>query len=159
MGAVAAESFCYLFLCQSLVTLRRNAQMPEEKTFKERVSEARRSEEGLTPSFEKVAHYIETHILRASLSSTREVALVNDVDPATVVRMSQRLGYQGYPDLRSELADSIVEGTGVIDGEDLIPLLEGQREALEAEKAHSQRMVDKIDAEIEWIDRMVELCM
>jgi DNA-binding MurR/RpiR family transcriptional regulator len=133
--------------------------MSEEKTFKERVSEARKSEGGLTPSFNKVATYIENHILRTALSTASVLARANDVDPATVVRMSQRLGYRGYPELRSELADSIVKETDIITGEELTPLLEGQREALEAEREHIQKMVDKIDAEIEWIDKTIEQCM
>jgi DNA-binding MurR/RpiR family transcriptional regulator len=131
--------------------------MSEEKTFKERVSEAR--QKGFTPSFDKVANYIENNMLRAALSTASQLARANDVDPATVVRMSQRLRYRGYPELRSELADSIVQETDIITGTELMPLLEGRRAALEAEKEHIQQMIEKIDAEIEWIDKTIERCM
>jgi DNA-binding MurR/RpiR family transcriptional regulator len=130
--------------------------MSDEKTFKERVSEARKK--GFTPSFDKVASYIENNMLNAALSTASTLARANDVDPATVVRMSQRLGYRGFPELRSELADSIVEETDIITGTELMPLLEGRREALEAEKEHIREMIENIDAEIEWIDKTIERC-
>ena len=128
----------------------------EKKTFKERVSQAR--EKGFTPSFNKVAEYIENNMLTAALSTASMLARANEVDPATVVRMSQRLGYRGYPELRSELAASIVEETDIITGTELLPLLEGRRKALEAEKDHIKDMVAKIDAEIEWIDNTIKRC-
>jgi DNA-binding MurR/RpiR family transcriptional regulator len=130
--------------------------MSEKKTFKERVSEAR--QKGFTPSFNKVAEYIENNMLTAALSTASMLARANDVDPATVVRMAQRLGYRGYPGLRAELAASIVERTDIITGTELLPLLEGRRAALEAEKQHIHDMTAKIDAEIEWIDKMAERC-
>lgn len=128
----------------------------EKKTFKERVSQAR--EKGFTPSFNKVAEYIENNMLTAALSTASMLARANEVDPATVVRMSQRLGYRGYPELRAELAASIVEETDIITGTELLPLLEGRRKALETEKNHIKDMVAKIDAEIEWIDKTVKRC-
>ena len=128
----------------------------KKRSFKERVSEARAK--GFTPSFNKVAEYIENNLLNAALSTASMLARSNKVDPATVVRMSQRLGYRGYPELRAELAASIVEETDLITGTELLPLLEGRRAALEAEKDYIKDMIAKIDAEIEWIDKTVERC-
>ena len=128
----------------------------ETKTFKERVSESRKK--GFTPSFDRVAEYIETNLLNAALSTASMLARANDVDPATVVRMSQRLGYRGYPELRAELAASIVDKTDIITGTELLPLLEGRRDALEAEKDYIKEMIGRIDAEIEWIGKMVQRC-
>jgi DNA-binding MurR/RpiR family transcriptional regulator len=128
----------------------------ETKTFKQRVSEARAK--GFTPSFNKVAEFIENNMLTAALSTASMLARANDVDPATVVRMSQRLGYRGYPELRAELAGSIVEETDIITGTELMPLLEGRRSALEAEKAHILETIAKIDAEVEWIDKTIARC-
>lgn len=128
----------------------------QKKSFKERVSQAR--EKGFTPSFNKVAEYIENNMLNAALSTASMLANKNDVDPATVVRMSQRLGYRGYPELRAELAASIVDQTDIITGTELLPLLEGRRAALEAEKDYIKDMIAKIDAEIEWIDKTIERC-
>ena len=130
--------------------------MAAKKTFKERVSEARA--QGFTPSFNKVAEFIENNILTAALSTASQLARANDVDPATVVRMSQRLDYRGYPELRAELAASIVDKTDIITGTELLPLLEGRRTALEEEKAYIQDMIGRIDAEIEWIDQTIERC-
>jgi DNA-binding MurR/RpiR family transcriptional regulator len=130
--------------------------MAAKKTFKERVSEAR--SKGFTPSFNKVAEFIENNVLTAALSTASQLARANDVDPATVVRMSQRLGYRGYPELRAELASNIVDKTDIITGTELLPLLEGRRTALEEEKAYIEDMVSRIDAEIEWIDRTIERC-
>jgi DNA-binding MurR/RpiR family transcriptional regulator len=128
----------------------------QDKAFKERVSEARKK--GFTPSFNKVAEYIENNILKAALSTASQLARENDVDPATVVRMSQRLGYRGYPELRAELAASIVDETDIITGTELLPLLEGRRAALHEEKAYIADMIAKIDAEVEWIDQTIERC-
>jgi len=130
--------------------------MAVQKTFKERVSEARRK--GFTPSFNKVAEFIESNMLTAALSTASQLARANDVDPATVVRMSQRLGYRGYPELRAELAANIVDKTDIITGTELLPLLEGRRASLEEEKAYIYDMISRIDAEIEWIDRTIERC-
>jgi DNA-binding MurR/RpiR family transcriptional regulator len=130
--------------------------MAAKKTFKERVSEARKK--GFTPSFNKVAEFIENNILTAALSTASQLARANDVDPATVVRMSQRLGYRGYPELRAELSASIVDKTDIITGTELLPLLEGRRAALEEEKAYIQDMIGRIDAEIEWIDQTIDRC-
>ena len=128
----------------------------QNMAFKERVSEARKK--GFTPSFNKVAEYIENNILKAALSTASHLARENDVDPATVVRMSQRLAYRGYPELRAELAASIVDETDIITGTELLPLLEGRRAALQEEKAYIADMIAKIDAEVEWIDQTIERC-
>jgi hypothetical protein len=40
-----------------------------------------------------------------------------------------------------------------------LPLLEGRRTALEAEKDYIKDMIAKIDAEIAWIDKTVERCI
>ncbi len=126
------------------------------KLFKERVAEARAA--GFTPSFEKVAQYIETNVLRAALSTASKLARETEVDPATVVRMTQRLGYRGWPELRDELAEGIIEETDVITGTELMPLLQGRRGALEAQKEALQGAIEKVDAEIAWIDKTIERC-
>ena len=128
----------------------------QRKTFKERVSDARKK--GFTPSFNRVAEYIEKNTLTAALSTASMLARANDVDPATVVRMSQRLGYRGYPELRAELAASIVDQTDVITGTELMPLLEGRRKALEAEKTYIRDVIARIDAEIDWINQTIQRC-
>ncbi len=126
------------------------------KSFRERVAEART--QSYTPSFEKVTQYIEANVLEAALSTAYRLGQETGVDAATVVRMSQRLGYEGWPELREELAAGIIDETDVVPGAELIPLLQGHRGALEAQRAALQGAVETVDAEIAWIDKALARC-
>ncbi len=126
------------------------------KLFRERVAEARAA--GFTPSFNKVAEHIEENVLRAALSTASALARETGVDPATVVRMTQRLGYRGWPELREELAAGIIEATDIITATELVPLLQGRRQALEAQRETLEGAIQKVDAEMEWIDKTIERC-
>ncbi len=126
------------------------------KLFKERVAEARAA--GYTPSFEKVSAYIEANVLRAALFTVSKIGQETGVDPATVVRMCQRLGYRGWPELRDELAAGIIDETDVVTGAELVPLLQGHRKALEAQREALQGAVETVDAEIAWIDKALARC-
>ncbi len=126
------------------------------KPFRERVAEARA--QSYTPSFEKVSAYIEANVLRAALFTVSKIGQETGVDPATVVRMAQHLGYRGWPELRQELAAGIIDGTDVIPGTELIPLLQGHRGALEAQREALQGAVETVDAEIAWIDKALARC-
>ncbi len=137
------------------------------KLFRERVAEARA--QSYTPSFEKVSAYIEANVLEAALSTAYRLGQETGVDAATVVRMSQRLGYEGWPELREELAAGIIDGTDVVPGAEppaprrergagVIPLLQGHRGALEAQREALQGAVETVDAEIAWIDKALARC-
>lgn len=126
------------------------------KLFRERVAEARAA--GFTPSFNKVAEHIESNVLRAALSTASALARETGVDPATVVRMTQRLGYRGWPELREELAAGIVEETDIITGTELIPLLQGRRQALETQRNALEGAIKTLDAEMGWIDKTIARC-
>lgn len=126
------------------------------KLFRERITEARSA--GFTPSFDKVAEYIETNILKAALSTASTLARETGVDPATVVRMTQRLGYRGWPELREELSEGIVDETDLITGTELIPLLHGRHQALLAQRAALQEAIKTIDAELSWLDNTITRC-
>ena len=126
------------------------------KLFRERIIEVRAA--GFTPSFNIVAEYIESNVLRAALSTASALALKTGVDPATVVRMTQHLGSSGWPELRGELAASIVEETDIITGTELIPLLLGRRQTLETQRAALTEAIETLDAELEWIDETVTRC-
>lgn len=57
-----------------------------------------------TPAQERIAEYLLDHTLEAALLTATELAQRMDVDPATVVRFAQKLGYQGYLELKADLS-------------------------------------------------------
>jgi DNA-binding MurR/RpiR family transcriptional regulator len=72
--------------------------------FEERIRSARL---GLSPSFSRLADFLlDSYTLSAFLTAT-ELAHTLDVDPATVVRFSQHLGYRGYPELQREIRKKV----------------------------------------------------
>lgn len=69
-------------------------------SFEVRIREAR---QGLTPSFNVLADFMLDSFEQAAFLSATELAHALDLDPATVVRFAQRLGYPGYPELQREV--------------------------------------------------------
>ncbi len=68
--------------------------------FKTRIQEKYGS---LSARFRIIADYILEHTLEASFLTATELARQLKIDPATVVRFSQELGYSGYRDLAREI--------------------------------------------------------
>ncbi len=68
--------------------------------FRERIREYY---DALTPGFRKLADFIRLHTLDAALLTASELARRVSVDPATVVRFSQEIGYSGYRELSREI--------------------------------------------------------
>lgn len=68
--------------------------------YEERIRQARKN---MSPSFEALADYLLDSYIQAAFLTATELAHVVDVDPATVVRFAQRLGYPGYPELQREI--------------------------------------------------------
>ena len=58
-------------------------------------SRIRRARPGLSPSFIRLADFLLDSYAHAAFLTATELAHVLDVDPATVVRFSQQLGYRG----------------------------------------------------------------
>jgi DNA-binding MurR/RpiR family transcriptional regulator len=56
-----------------------------------------------TPAQERIANYLLTHTLEAALLTATALAQQVEVDPATVVRFAQKLGYAGYLELKDDL--------------------------------------------------------
>jgi DNA-binding MurR/RpiR family transcriptional regulator len=75
-------------------------------TFSERIR-AIRSE--LSPSFVILADFLLDSYSRAAFLNATELAHALDLDPATVVRFAQRLGYGGYPELQREIRQRVEE--------------------------------------------------
>ncbi|MCC6703516.1 MAG: MurR/RpiR family transcriptional regulator [Thermomicrobiales bacterium] len=57
----------------------------------------------MTPKQQRVSRYFADHPAEVAFTSANELAKRLEVDPATVVRLSRILGYQGYPDLQRHL--------------------------------------------------------
>ncbi|MGC9356397.1 MAG: MurR/RpiR family transcriptional regulator [Anaerolineae bacterium] len=68
--------------------------------FQERIRE---NYDGLTPGFRKLADFLMTHTLDAAFLTATQLSRRVEVDPATVVRFAQELGYSGYRELSREI--------------------------------------------------------
>lgn len=68
--------------------------------FQERIRE---NYENLTPGFRKLADYVMNNTLDAAFMTATELSRRVSVDPATVVRFAQELGYSGYRELSREV--------------------------------------------------------
>ncbi len=83
--------------------------------FKERI----REHDDLTPSFQRIAEYILDNTMEVAFLTATELSNKVDVDPGTVVRFAQEIGYSGSRDLLSEIqsyfrgkVQELVEDTG-----------------------------------------------
>ena len=75
-------------------------------TYEERIRAIRSD---LSPSFVVLADFLLDSYIHAAFLSATELAHSLDLDPATVVRFAQRLGYDGYPELQREIRDRVRE--------------------------------------------------
>ena len=74
------------------------------QNYEERIREIRSD---LSPSFEVLANFLLDSYASASFLTATELAYSLDLDPATVVRFAQKLGYAGYPELQSEIQQRV----------------------------------------------------
>lgn len=61
----------------------------------------------LSPSFTRLADFLLDSYIQTAFLTATELAHTLDIDPATVVRFSQRLGYRGYPELQREIRKKV----------------------------------------------------
>lgn len=61
----------------------------------------------LSRSYRKVAEYIMSNYYEVSFMTAAQLAYAVGVDTTTVVRFSQRLGYNGYPDLLNDIREQV----------------------------------------------------
>lgn len=59
----------------------------------------------LTPGFRKLADFVMHNTLDAAFLTTAELAARVGVDPATVIRFSQEIGYSGFRELSKEIKE------------------------------------------------------
>ncbi len=72
--------------------------------FREKIQE---KHDELTPSFRKLAGFIQSNELDAAFMTATELADRLDVDAATVVRFAQELGYSGFRELSKEIQEVV----------------------------------------------------
>ena len=61
----------------------------------------------LSRSYRKVADYIMSNYYEVSFMTAAQLAYAVGVDTTTVVRFSQRVGYNGYPELLNDIRDQV----------------------------------------------------
>lgn len=61
----------------------------------------------LSPSLRRLAGFLLDSYVEVSFLTATELAHALDLDPATVVRFSQRIGYPGYPELQREIREKV----------------------------------------------------
>lgn len=74
-------------------------------TYQDRI---RGVESGLSPSYTRLAGFLLDSYVRAAFLTATELAHQLDIDPATVVRFAQKLGYPGYPELQREIRQRVM---------------------------------------------------
>jgi len=60
-----------------------------------------------TPAQDRIAEFLLANTLNAALLTATELAHQVDVDPGTVVRFAQKLGYDGYLALKADLGEMV----------------------------------------------------
>jgi len=73
-------------------------------SYEQRIREAR---PGFSPSFLRLASFLLDSYTESAFLTATELAHLIDIDPGTVVRFSQHLGYRGYPELQAEIRERV----------------------------------------------------
>lgn len=106
----------------------------------------------LSPSFRRVADFLLDNYHEAAFMTATQLADRLEVDPATIVRFAQRLGYPGYPELlteirqmvRAEMQRSLAEVSSEAGSAGLL------RSALDHERDNIERMRTQLrDSDVE----------
>lgn len=67
----------------------------------------RKERSNMSKSFAKLADYLLDNYVEAAFMTASELAHTLNLDAATVVRFSQHLGYQGFPELQNEIRQRV----------------------------------------------------
>jgi len=97
-------------------------------SFEARIREVR---SGFSPSFIRLADFLLDSYAQAAFLTATELAHTLDIDPATVVRFAQKLGYPGYPELQREIRGKVKSELLVDHREDGDQAVEAGEAALE----------------------------
>lgn len=104
-------------------------------TYEDRIRQARSD---LSPSFNRLAKFLLDSYTQSAFLTATELAHILDVDPATVVRFSQRLGYRGYPELQREIRQRVMQEITVVAS----PNLSTAREAVDSAMSEVSRSLE-----------------
>jgi DNA-binding MurR/RpiR family transcriptional regulator len=118
-------------------------------TFRDRIQ---REYDDLTPSFRRLGCYILQNQLDAAFMTTTDLASKLDMDAATVVRFSQKLGYSGYRELvdniqrvmKEELVTKYSPALDTDDASLLSNLLENERHNLTLAQAEIDEQANQL---------------
>jgi DNA-binding MurR/RpiR family transcriptional regulator len=80
------------------------ASARDQEHWRERIS---RAFERMSASNRKVASFLLEHPTEAAFMTGSQLAYRLDLDPATIVRFAQSLGYPGYPELSADVQASV----------------------------------------------------
>ncbi|OWT56885.1 MurR/RpiR family transcriptional regulator [Candidimonas nitroreducens] len=75
--------------------------MPAPHTLDELIHRIKSCYEDLSPQFQAGARYLIDHPIQVSTLSARKLAVLAQVQPATLVRLAQHLGYDGWDAMKS----------------------------------------------------------
>src|SRR5512142_2668892 len=81
-----------------------SAQKAGEEPWRERIAKAF---DRMSASNRKVASFLIEHPTEAAFMTGSQLAYHLDLDPATIVRFAQSLGYPGYPELSADVQGSV----------------------------------------------------
>ncbi len=74
-------------------------------SYQDRIRDVR---SGLSPSYARLADFLLDSYVKAAFLTATELAHHLDIDPATVVRFAQKLGFPGYPELQREIRQRVM---------------------------------------------------
>lgn len=80
---------------------------PPPESLDQLIDHLRQVFSALTPQFKNAARYLLNHPRNVPIMSMRKIATEARVQPATLVRLAQHLGYSGWQDLRELFVDAI----------------------------------------------------
>ena len=98
-----------------------------------------------SPNHERIADYLLTHTLDAALLTATELAQRLDMDPATVVRFAQKLGYRGYLELKTDLGRLVRGESRGTDPPPMSSLSQALEEAKKSLSSEFDALWDSID--------------
>jgi DNA-binding MurR/RpiR family transcriptional regulator len=97
-------------------------------SFDKRIRAARAE---FSPSFTQLGEFLLDSYPQVAFLTATELAHTLDLDPATVVRFAQRLGYTGYPELQREIRQKVKTNLLPISPSEPNSISEASTEALE----------------------------
>ncbi|WP_270181085.1 MurR/RpiR family transcriptional regulator [Alkalihalobacillus sp. CinArs1] len=105
----------------------------------------------LTPTEKQVLYYIDQHLTEAKNLSLTEIAKVNNVSTTTVVRMSHKLGLEGFSELKYKLK-SADEESGELEENPIESYKKGFVQAFETIQLHE---LDRLSERIHQANRVI----